>query len=179
MEKFLSLIFTRSLGEQEKTKAAWLLNAQKISKWLNEKDFGTVCDPGTCSVPMEEKTSELGEVKFNDGYAKDDEKVLSKLIPKFLTKPESKCSKWVLALDGISEIMTSFRQHADFSDVEINALDARINKWFVYWIKLSGREGMTNYLHMICSGHMIAYLRRSKNLNRFSNQEWEYQNASI
>jgi hypothetical protein len=75
--------------------------------------------------------------------------------------------------------MTTFRQHADFSEVEINALEAQINKWSVDWIKLAGREGMTNYLHMICSGHMIAYLRRWKNLYRFSNQGWEYQNASI
>jgi hypothetical protein len=179
MEKILSLIFTRSLGEQEKTKAVRLVHAEKMSKWLNEKAFGTVDDPGTYSVPMDDKTGELGEVKFNDGYAKDVENVLSELITKFLTKPESKCSKWVLAFDGISEIMTTFRQHADFSEVEINALEARINKWSVDWIKLAGREGMTNYLHMICSGHMIAYLRRWKNLYRFSNQGWEYQNASI
>jgi hypothetical protein len=65
------------LGEQEKTKDVRLLHAQNMSKWLNEKAFGTVDDPGTYSVPMDDKTGELSEVKFNDGYAKDFEKVLS------------------------------------------------------------------------------------------------------
>jgi hypothetical protein len=156
VEKILSLIFIRSLGEQKKKKAVRLVHSQNKSKWLNTKAFGTVDDPGTYNVPMEYKTGELGEVKFNDGYAKDVEKVLSELITKFLTKPESKCSNWVLAFDGISEIMATFQQHAEFSEVEINALDSRINKWSADWIKLAGREGMTNYLHIICSGHMIA-----------------------
>jgi hypothetical protein len=80
------------LGEQEKTKSARLLHAQKMSKWLNEKAFGIVDDPGACIVPMDDNTGELGEVKFNDGNAKNVEKVLSELIPKFLTKPESKCA---------------------------------------------------------------------------------------
>jgi hypothetical protein len=76
----------------------------------------------------------------------------------------------VLAFDGILEMITTFWQHADFSDVEINALDAQMNNWSVDWIRIVGREGMMNYLHMICSGHMIVYLRRWKNLYRFSNQ---------
>jgi hypothetical protein len=73
----------------------------------------------------------------------------------------------VFAFDGISEIMTTFRQHAYFNNVEINALDARINKWSIDWIKLAGREGMMKYLHVTCSCHMIAYLRRWKNLSYF------------
>jgi hypothetical protein len=89
-------------------------------------------------VPMDDNIGELGEVKFNDGYAKDVEKFLSELIPKFLTKPESKYSKWMLAFDGISEMVTTLRQHADFSDVGL-ALGAQINKWSIDWIKLAGR----------------------------------------
>jgi hypothetical protein len=63
-----------------------------MSKLLNENAFGCANDPGTYSVPMDEKTGELGEVKFNDGYAKDLEKV---------PKPESNCSQWEVCFDGI------------------------------------------------------------------------------
>jgi hypothetical protein len=84
MKKIISLIFSRSLGEQEKKKSARLLHALKMSKWLNEKAFVTVDDPRTYCVPMDDNTGELGEIKFNYGYAKDVEKVLSELIPKFL-----------------------------------------------------------------------------------------------
>jgi hypothetical protein len=66
MKKIISLIFTRSLEEQENNKAARLRHTQKMSKWLNERAFGTIDDPGTYSVPMDEKIGELGKVKFND-----------------------------------------------------------------------------------------------------------------
>jgi hypothetical protein len=44
-------------------------------------------------VSMYEKTGELGDVKFNDGYAKDVEKVSFSIIPKLLTKAESNCAQ--------------------------------------------------------------------------------------
>jgi hypothetical protein len=64
-----------------------------MSKNLNENAFGCANDPGTYSVPMDEKTGELGDVTLNDGYAKDVEKVLFSILPKLLTKAESKCSQ--------------------------------------------------------------------------------------
>jgi hypothetical protein len=63
-----------------------------MSKILNENAFGCANDPGTYSLLMDENKGELGEVKFNDGYAKDVEKVISSIFPKLLTKAESKCS---------------------------------------------------------------------------------------
>jgi hypothetical protein len=132
------------LDDQENNKAARLCHAQKMSKWLNERVFRTMYDPDTHIVPMDDKTGELDEATFNGGYRKDTAAVLSELMPKFLTKPESKCSKWVHLFDSISEIMTTFWQHADFNNFKINALMAIIDKWSIEWVKLSGREDMTN-----------------------------------
>jgi hypothetical protein len=94
MEKKLSLIMVKSLGEQENNKSARLRHGEKMSKILNENVFGCANDTGNCSVNMDEKAGDLGEVKFNDGYAKDVENILSSIFPKVLTKPESKCSQW-------------------------------------------------------------------------------------
>jgi hypothetical protein len=69
IENILSMILIRSLGEQEKTKAARLRHGEKTSKMLNDHVFGTHDDPGTYSAPMDETYGELGEVEFNDGYA--------------------------------------------------------------------------------------------------------------
>jgi hypothetical protein len=64
------MVMLRSLDEQDKTKAARLCHAENVSKWLNELAFGSPLDPETYNVAMDEKTGDLGEVKFNDGYAK-------------------------------------------------------------------------------------------------------------
>jgi hypothetical protein len=92
-----------------------------MSRILNENEFGCANDICTYSVPMDEKTGELGEVKFNDGYANDVEKVLCSILPKLLTKPESKCSQLKICFDGISEIITTLRQQKDFTPAEISA----------------------------------------------------------
>jgi hypothetical protein len=99
--------------------------------------------------------------------------------PKFLTKAESKCSQWKICFDAISEIMITLRQRQYFTHDEISDLDKKVTLWSSAWISLTGRECMTNYIHMICIGHLVEYLKRWKNIYRFSNQGWEYQNASI
>jgi hypothetical protein len=98
MEKILSLIMVKSLCEQEKNKSTRLRHGEKMSKMINENVLGCANDTGTYSAPMED----LGEVKFNDGYAMGVEKFLSSILLKFLTKPESKCSQWKIWFDGIS-----------------------------------------------------------------------------
>jgi hypothetical protein len=39
-----------------------------------------------------------------------------------------------------------------------------------------GDEGVTNYLHMLASGHIMEYLFKYKNLYRHSQQGWEALN---
>jgi hypothetical protein len=64
--------------------------------------------------------------------------------------------------------MTTLRKHDDFSDSDIHCIESKINAWTPKWIALTGREGMTNYTHVLTSGHMIYYLKRWRNLYRFS-----------
>jgi hypothetical protein len=42
-----------------------------------------------------------------------------------------------------------------------------------------GESGIINYNHLVCSGHMNYFLRRWRNLYRYSNQGWEYKNKQM
>jgi hypothetical protein len=42
-----------------------------------------------------------------------------------------------------------------------------------------GYDGITNYIHMLGAGHLRFFLKKWKNLNRFSNQGWEAYNAML
>jgi hypothetical protein len=48
-----------------------------------------------------------------------------------------------------------------------------------FWLELSHKEGMTNYIHMLYSGHVAFCLRKWKNLYRYQNQGWEHLNLQI
>jgi hypothetical protein len=130
-------------------------------------------------LPMDENTGELGEKKFNDGYAECVELVLSELLSKFITKPASTCSEWIKCVNDIYYIMITLRQRPYCNDAETLDLEKKITVLSDQWIELTRREGMTNYMHLITSGNISGYLNRWRNLYICFNQGWEYQNASI
>ncbi len=53
------------------------------------------------------------------------------------------------------------------------------DNWFDYCIKLGGRNGLSNYVHIVGSGHLAFYLREWKNLYKYSQQGWESFNSII
>jgi hypothetical protein len=91
----MSLIYALALSNHLKdNKKASLKYAESMSEFLNENAFGTPEKPGNYHGPVNEKTGELGEVKFNDGVAKNLELVLvQKVLPHFLNEA-SKLTDW-------------------------------------------------------------------------------------
>jgi hypothetical protein len=54
--------------------------------------------------------------------------------------------------------MTMARQRGDFMNEEINELSDQCDQFIEVWVDLDGLIGMTNYFHMIGSGHMTYFL---------------------
>ena len=46
-------------------------------------------------------------------------------------------------------------------------------------MSIAGLEGMTNYIHLLGSGHISYYLKKYRNLYRYSNQSWERLNKRV
>jgi hypothetical protein len=148
---------------------------QKMSDFLNENVFGSPDKPGYYHVPMDQKTEDLGEVKFNDGVATKLEMVLvEKIVPIFLSAGQ-KVDKWQECCKILIEIMKMLRKRVDFTDQNIHENELKIADWS----KLTGREGVTNYTHSLTSGHIEFFTKERRNLYRFFNQGWEHHNASI
>jgi hypothetical protein len=62
---------------------------------------------------------------------------------------------------------------------KIATFQDHIDAWFRDWVKVYGKEGCTNYTHMLSSGHVMRYMEEWKCLNRYSQQGWEALNALI
>jgi hypothetical protein len=43
----------------------------------------------------------------------------------------------------------------------------------------AGKEGITNYIHMHGSSHIAYYMKRHRNLNKFSQQGWDSLNKKV
>lgn len=75
--------------------------------------------------------------------------------------------------------MKSLQRKEDFTEVQVDDLQCLADDFFSNWLDLTGYDGITNYMHMIGAGHLRYYLKKWKNLNRFSNQGWESYNAML
>ena len=75
--------------------------------------------------------------------------------------------------------MILLRKRDDFSNAEIASYQNHADKFFQAWVRLWQIEGITNYIHMIGSGHIADYLYKWKNLYRYSQQGWEAMNSLI
>ena len=83
---------------------------------------------------------------------------------------------FIQAVDYFKEIMTSLERKEDFTEEDINLLQDKINLFADLWLGLHGDEGMANYTHYLVSGHVTYFLRKYRNLYKYSQQGWEYLN---
>ena len=63
-----------------------------------------------------------------------------------------------------------------FTDEMILNFQKKPDAFFTAYIDLTGREGMTNYIHMLGAGHLRDFLSLYRNLYKYSQQSWEYNN---
>ena len=62
------------------------------------------------------------------------------------------------------------RRKEDFTDQDILDFQNHIDQWFQLWVKLHGKDGVTNYVHILASGHVSEYLNYWKSLHAHSQQ---------
>jgi hypothetical protein len=70
-------------------------------------------------------------------------------------------------------------QHEDFSDEKLDAFQECFDTSTELWTTLCGRDAISNYIHLIITGHLMYCLRKWRNFYRYENEGWEHLNASI
>jgi hypothetical protein len=64
---------------------------------------------------------------------------------------------------------------------DITNFQLKIDDFFNAYVELSGagKEGVTNYLYMLGSGHIKYYMKMHGNLYKYSQQGWESLNENV
>ena len=71
------------------------------------------------------------------------------------------------------------RNKEDLSDEDIQEFQLHTDLFFQEWVRLHARDGITNYIHMLGSGHIAEYLTYWRNLYSHSQQGWEAFNSLL
>ena len=92
---------------------------------------------------------------------------------------EDKRLLWHKFADIVVPMWELIEQHDDYTDLQINELHKLTNKFVSIWIDLTGSEHMTNYIHILGSGHLTYFASCYRNLYCFSQQGWESLNQLL
>jgi len=82
-------------------------------------------------------------------------------------------AKLISAVGSYREAMKLLTAHRHLNDKEKNQFQDLIDDFFEQWIDLFGEEGITNYIHVLGSGHMMYFLEKYNCLYIYSQQGWE------
>ena len=99
---------------------------------------------------------------------------LSNKIDKFLEEVLKYHSQryrmeWKEVIISYLEIIEIILIRKPFTDEMIYSFQDKVDKYYEKWINLTGRNGMTNYIHFLGSGHVAYYLFKYRNLYLLTN----------
>ena len=69
--------------------------------------------------------------------------------------------------------------HRKVTAEEIDLFQDHIDDFFDIWVQLFGREGLSNYFHLLGAGHIAYFLEKYDCLYLYSQQGWEALNNTI
>jgi hypothetical protein len=92
--------------------------------------------------------------------------------------PFTRESDGSVKIDPIQERNTKIlTTHRALTEDEMEEFQDLVDDFFEIWVELFGMDGMTNYLHLLGSGHVLYFLRKYNCLYIYSQQGWEALNS--
>jgi hypothetical protein len=183
IEKIVSTLLKAGLSECNGPKEIETFLA-KINAVVNRDIFGRQNrheeDTTGWSVPMMPDGKSLGDITMDDSTCKMFDRGMDYLIEACIgnhTFGPRYAADWRECMDGYREVRALLNSRTEFEFDDVCAFVIVSDAFMERYIALTGRDGMTNYFHMLHAGHIAYYLLKFKNLYRLSQQGWENINS--
>jgi hypothetical protein len=102
------------------------------------------------------KEKTIADQGMSNTYVRQSMDAFDQLPDIFLLYDEERTEHWKTSMNSWQKLMEMSHQREE--EEEVDAFGIQCNVFFEAWVDLTGLEGMTNYIHMIGSGHMTFYL---------------------
>ena len=147
-----------------------------VQKLFNESIWGSIFAPTHWQLPVDEKERTITTMCLDNEKCKKAMEAIDDVIDLCL---KEKKDEYKQCLKYFREAMVLLRQKDKFTNSDIFEFQQKADEFFQLWEKVEGLAGMTNYIHMVGSGHLADYLCLHRNLFVFSNQGWENFNQLL
>ena len=151
---------------------------ERITTILRNEILGTVLAPSQWRFPLNEEGM-MGTLSMDNNRTRLVMNMIELLIVESFPTTDVKRDLLLQCFPHYRAAVIILRKKTDATDDEIAAFQSHVDAWFGGWVQVYGREGCTNYTHMMSSGHVMRYMKEWKCLHRYSQQGWEALNALI
>jgi hypothetical protein len=150
---------------------------EEIEKIVNESILGDPEHRAHWYLPYDQKAKEIAPITMDNNRVRKLMNGLEEMIELCVADGTEK-EKWQIMMPHYRQAFVMLRTKHDMSNDEIQAFQYQFDHFFQIWVGMYGDEGVTNYLHMLASGHIMEYLFKYKNLYKYrhSQQGWEALN---
>ena len=170
---------TREVGSQKSRLQAF---ESEVNKCFNQVLWGKPLNPAAWKLPTEKDkdgNTVLCTLSFDNTRAwlalENIDELLDICIPQ-----ESSRQAWKNCLSEYRSGMEIARSHSDLTDDNIVNFQHHIDEFYQAWVHLGlGKNGITNYIHLLGSGHIAEFLFKWRNLYAHSQQGWEALNSLV
>jgi hypothetical protein len=183
IEKIVSELLTRGLNECNGP-AEIDLFLDEVSRVVNRQIFRRPDlheeDNSGWKVPMKPDGKQIADITMDDPTCKLFDSGMDYLIDVCLGSHRfgnQYVTDWKECMNGYRLVRAMITSRKTFEYDDVCAFVVTADSFMERYVALTGRDGMTNYFHMLRDGHVAYYLLRYRNLYRLSQQGWENVNS--
>ena len=176
-DKILKLLLIEGMIERDSDKKEQKNMIHEVNIIINTKILGTRRRKSNWSVNLT-KEGTVADQPMTNNHTRKIINGLEQILHLCVSDSDRK-ERWIECIEVWRELVEVARQKEEFSDSQIDSFQLLCDAFFRKWVALHKADGVGNYVHMIGAGHLSYYLRRWRNLYRYSQQGWEALNSQI
>jgi hypothetical protein len=178
-EKNITIILWKGLDAFQGRKEDYI---SKMENVFQKKVLGTEDSPAHWRLYYERNNDgniALEAIQVRNNISRCIINQIDTIIEEALPPEHSARAQLIIALTNYKSAMKLLTLHRELTDEEINQFQDLVDDFFATWIDVFGEEGVTNYIHMLASGHIAYFLKKYGCLYLYSQQGWEALNSTI
>lgn len=175
-EKLIKMLLQEGLNKCDD----WKNFASNVQDFINNEVFGRADRrTGHWKFPFAIASNDtVGDLSISGKHTSKYYDNYNGLVDVSIENEEKRCI-WKSVIDKYIEFTKIIDKKTDLTDDEIDLFDDLVDDWFEEIVDNFGMDMITNYIHMLGSGHVSYFLRKYRNLYRYNQQGWEGLNCKI
>ena len=168
------LTWTTSMGAKKRQDEY----VDRITNIMQTRILGTASAPSQWRFPLTDD-GKMGSLSMDNNRTHATVNNIEALIEVSFPDSDPNKAKLLRCFPRYRAALVILRKNTDYTDAEISMFQEHIDAWFCDWVHVYGKEGCTNYTHMLSSSHIMRYMQEWRCLHRYSQQGWEALNALL